>query len=133
MDQEQNIEYWLDTAAYDIETARAMLLTKRFLYVAFMCHQTVEKSLKAFYVFKVTAIPPYTHNLSHLAKKASLYDDLSLGQKDFLDVLEPLNIEARYPTNKERIAKFLDEKRCAEIIKNTEEFYQWIKAKLLKK
>ncbi|WP_330636719.1 HEPN domain-containing protein [Acutalibacter sp.] len=27
--------------------AKAMLETKRFLYVGFMCHQTIEKGLKA--------------------------------------------------------------------------------------
>ncbi|MCL2300052.1 MAG: HEPN domain-containing protein [Firmicutes bacterium] len=40
-------QYWLDLADYDIETARAMLQTKRLLYVGFMCHQTAEKALKA--------------------------------------------------------------------------------------
>ena len=35
--------YWLDSAEYDLQTARAMLETRRLLYVGFMCHQTVEK------------------------------------------------------------------------------------------
>jgi HEPN domain-containing protein len=133
MGQEQNMNYWLETADYDFETAKTMLVGKRFLYVGFMCHQTIEKALKAYYVFKLPDAPPHTHNLSHLAKKADLYNNLSEQQKDLLDTLEPLNIEARYPTHKERIAQFLNEKRCEEIIKKTEEFYQWIKAKLTQK
>jgi HEPN domain-containing protein len=32
-------EYWLDLAKYDLETAKAMLYSKRYLYVGFMCHQ----------------------------------------------------------------------------------------------
>ncbi|HDP80310.1 MAG TPA: HEPN domain-containing protein [Spirochaetes bacterium] len=49
MDKEQKTQYWQDMAGYDLETARAMLSTGRYLYVGFMCHQTVEKSLKAYY------------------------------------------------------------------------------------
>jgi len=43
-------EYWLDIAHYDLVSAKAMLESKRFLYVGFLCHQTVEKCLKAFSV-----------------------------------------------------------------------------------
>ena len=39
--------YWLELADYDLETARAMLQTGRYLYVGFMCHQVIEKALKA--------------------------------------------------------------------------------------
>jgi len=30
------IEHWVETAEYDLNTAEAMLETKRFLYVGFM-------------------------------------------------------------------------------------------------
>ncbi len=36
------INYWIDLSDYDLETAEAMLRSKRYLYVGFMCHQTVE-------------------------------------------------------------------------------------------
>ena len=38
--------YWIEMSDYDFDTAKAMLETKRYLYVAFMCHQTIEKILK---------------------------------------------------------------------------------------
>lgn len=40
---DEKIKYWLDLAKYDLKTAKAMLDTKRYLYVGFMCHQTIEK------------------------------------------------------------------------------------------
>jgi HEPN domain-containing protein len=40
--------YWAEIADYDLDTAEAMLATKRYLYVGFMCHQTIEKLLKAY-------------------------------------------------------------------------------------
>lgn len=57
------IEYWLDLAKYDLETAKAMNDTKRYLYVGFMCHQVIEKALKAYYARRFEDAPPYTHNL----------------------------------------------------------------------
>jgi HEPN domain-containing protein len=44
------VSYWIDITEYDLETAEAMLVTKRFLYVGFMCHQAIKKYLKACYV-----------------------------------------------------------------------------------
>ena len=51
-------------------------------------------------------------------------------QRDFIDLLEPLNIEARYPTHKEQLMKSLTEKRCLEILKNAQELQRWIAQKL---
>jgi len=56
-------KYWLELSDYDIGTAEAMLKTKRFLYVGFMCHQAVEKILKAYYNKVYDEPAPYTHNL----------------------------------------------------------------------
>jgi len=38
--------------------------------------------------------PPFTHDLTGLAQKTELYDLMSEQQKDFIEDLNPLNIEA---------------------------------------
>jgi HEPN domain-containing protein len=91
------VNYWFDISEYDLETAKAMLISKRFLYVGFMCHLAIEKLLKAYYVSVKDEMPPYSHNLTYLAEKSSLLSKLSEDQKSFIDELEPMNIEARYP------------------------------------
>jgi HEPN domain-containing protein len=45
---QESMKYWLDLSEYDMETAIAMFETRRYLYVGFMCHQVVEKLLKAY-------------------------------------------------------------------------------------
>lgn len=45
------VTYWIDIADYDIETAEAMYSTQRWLYVAFMCHQSIEKDDKSVLVW----------------------------------------------------------------------------------
>lgn len=128
---DDKVNYWIELSDYDFETALAMLESKRFLYVGFMCHQTIEKIFKAFYVSKNPENTlPYIHNLTLLSKKGGFYDLLAEEQKDFLDVLEPLNIEARYPSPKERLIKSLTESRCEEIINKTKEMQEWVKRKL---
>ena len=124
------IKYWIELSDYDLETAKAMLRSKRYLYVGFMCHQTIEKAFKAYYSSRINDVAPYSHSLSYLAKKGEFYDYFSDDQKDFIDNIEPLNIEARYPSHKERLLKSLTEKKCNEIITKTQQLQEWIKEKL---
>jgi HEPN domain-containing protein len=123
-------KYWLELSDYDIETAEAMFNTKRFLYVGFMCHQAVEKILKAYYNKVYDEPAPYTHNLFFLVERSKLASELSEEQKDLIDQLEPLNIESRYPSHKEKIFKTLSEEYCVQIINKTKELLGWIKERL---
>ncbi|MCJ7772859.1 MAG: HEPN domain-containing protein [Desulfobacterales bacterium] len=130
LDQNERINYWFDLAAYDLETAKVMLDGERYLYVGFMCHQVVEKALKGYFVSVSLDQPPYSHNLSILAKKSDIYSLLNESQLDLLDTLEPLNIQARYPTSKDKVLKSLTMERCRGVIKETEALFKWIKARL---
>jgi HEPN domain-containing protein len=115
-------KYWIELSDYDYETAVAMQKTKRYLYVGFMAHQCIEKIIKAFYTKHHTASPPYSHSLSYLSSKAGLSKLLSEEQKDFIDEIEPLNIEARYPSYKEILLKSLTKERCIYILKKLKTF-----------
>ena len=130
MNKSEKIAYWLEIAAYDLKTANVMLEGKRYVYVGFMCHQTIEKVFKAYFTFLKSDVAPYSHSLSYLAKKGDFYELFSEEQKDFIDQIEPLNIEARYPSHKERLLKSLTENKCMEIIGKTKELQEWIKGKL---
>jgi len=81
----ENVKYWLEIAEYDIITAKAMLTSGRFLYVGFMCHQTIEKALKAVIARDCAEgeIPPKTHHLLRLVERAGIYDLLTADQIDF--------------------------------------------------
>ena|SRR4030042_2260083 len=127
---DSKIKYWIDLSDYDLETANAMLKSKRYLYVGFMCHQTIEKAFKAYYIKLKSDAPPYSHSLSYIAKQGDFYESFSEDEKEFIDQIEPLNIEARYPSHKERLLKSLTETKCLEIVQKTKELQKWIKEKL---
>lgn len=127
----RQIEYWLDLAEYDIETAMVMLTSRRLLYVAFMCHQTIEKALKGAYVSHTHVLAPKVHALVALAQKAGCYGEMTIAQQDFLEELDPMNIESRYPSDRQKMLVALTIQGCERMIKSTEELFQWIKQRLL--
>jgi HEPN domain-containing protein len=131
MDNMGKVDYWVEIAAYDLSIAKELLNINRFLYVGFMCHQAIEKIFKAMFVVKFPAeTPPYTHKLIKLAELTNLYEKMLQEQRDFIDTLEPLNIEARYPSVKNDLYSSLNRERCEQIYKKTEGLFQWIKAQL---
>ena len=123
------VDYWLTIAEYDLETARAMLKTDRYLYVGFMCQQAAEKGLKAL-IAQSGSFPPKIHDLVRLSERAGLVGILTDDQNLLLDELFPLNIEARYPAHKEQLAKLINEQRGQSFITRTEAFLAWIKQRL---
>ena len=123
-------EYWFESAEYDLQTAQAMLETRRLLYVGFMCHQTIEKALKAIFVSRRPEEKlPYIHKLMRLANLSGISGEMTEEQLSFLDMLSPLNIEARYPLHRARLLESLTPVRCETLIQETEALFLWIRNK----
>ena len=127
---EEKVQYWIDIADYDFETAEAMYNTGRWLYVAFMCHQVIEKTLKAYWTAKRDDDPPYIHNHKRLAEGCGLYELMTGEQKDFIATISTFNIQARYPEYKDQLARTLTKSVCRDVIDTTKELKQWIEKKL---
>jgi len=88
---------------------------------------TIEKALKSVIAKKTDDIPPKIHDLQRLAKLGDIFNKLSEEQFAFIDRLTPLQIEARYPEHKEKIARFLTKEYCFKLLIDTEDFLCWIK------
>jgi HEPN domain-containing protein len=123
------VEHWVERATYDLDTAKAMLDTGRFLYVTYMCQQAIEKLIKAIIAQQGKENFPI-HNLSRLAEIACLQDSLSSEQLSFLADLTPYHIEARYGDYKESLAEIVDEEQAMKVFKITRELYQWLYRKI---
>lgn len=124
------VAYWLNIADDDISVAEDMYKTGHWLYVAFMCHQAIEKTLKAYWSAKCDEAPPYIHDLVRLLSGCGLTDEISEDYLSFIDVMKPMNIEARYPSYKESVSQRLNKDACRRIIDTTKELQQWIKDRL---
>ncbi|MBI5727381.1 MAG: HEPN domain-containing protein [Ignavibacteriales bacterium] len=130
MKKSEKIAYWLEIAEYDLKTAKVMLESRRFVYVGFMCHQTIEKSLKALFTQLHNETPPFTHNLLLLAQECNLIEKMNDQKINFLNILQPLNIEARYPSYKNMINEKMNLLNAKKILKETTQFHKWIKSML---
>ncbi|MDD2716938.1 MAG: HEPN domain-containing protein [Candidatus Wallbacteria bacterium] len=130
MEIKEKVNYWLAIAEYDFETAKAMYISGRYLYVGFMCHQVLEKALKAHYWIVLKKEPPYTHKLEVLVAAVNLTPSLSETQNRLIDKLTPLNIQIRYPKNMELMMSSIDRDVSEKLINETEIFFQWIKQQI---
>jgi len=126
------VEYWLGLCDDDIPVAKDMLNCKNYLWMGFICHLIAEKALKAVVTDVTSNAPPKDHRLIKLAELAQIEEDLSEKQIALLGKLQPLQIEARYPSYKEKIVATLTPDYCKEMLAETEEFLCWIKSKLEK-
>lgn len=124
------MRYWIELCDDDILTAEALLTAKRFLPMGFFCHMVVEKALKAVVAHVTDEIPPKMHDLPKLAVRGGIWDEISDKHKEMIKRLIPLQIEARYPEYKERVAATLSYEYCQKLLCETEEFLCWIKQRL---
>lgn len=119
------VEHWVERSQYDLDTAKAMLDTGRYLYVAYLCQQTIEKMLKAIIAQNGKENFPI-HNLNRLAEIASIKCELNSEQFNFLAELTPYHIEARYGDYKESLSEIIDETKAKKVYKKTLEIHTWL-------
>lgn len=122
------VQSWIRQAEYDWETVSSMMSGGRYLYVAFMCEQAVEKLLKGIIQHRTGSMPPYTHNLTALARESQA--PFSEDQLNFLTLLTGYYINTRYPDYKQRLAKEIDEQKAKEIMRKSEDIYRCLKKEL---
>ena len=130
MTNEEKVNYWINLSNDDFTVAETLLKNRHNLYAGFMCHQAVEKIFKGYYAKIKQDTPPFKHDLEYLAQQSGLYNMLDQEQIAFIELINPLNIEARYPDYKNKIAQYLTNDRIKTIFEKTKELLQWTKEKI---
>ena len=120
---------WLDRVAYDMDTAKAMLQTGRFIYAVFMCQQSLEKCLKALLAYEDKEIVPI-HNLRRLAEQASVIQELDESTLVKLDFLSNYYINARYKEELHQLSKGINEPVVQDFIQFSEGLITWLCQKM---
>ena len=126
MPNESRMQKWLDIAERDLDAAEWLQKGGRWLYVAFECHQALEKTIKAYWCGTRDDDPPYIHDHQRLLEGCGLADKLGDERQAFIDRMKPMYIAARYPEHKLRLAATLDERTCHDIVEQTKQLKQWI-------
>ena len=120
---------WIERVTYDIDTAKAMLQTRRWIYAVFMCQQSLEKCFKALLAYQEKEIVPI-HNLRRLAEMASVIKDLNDSTLMKLDFLSNYYINARYKEDLQQLSKGITETTAGDFIQFSEEMITWLYQKM---
>ncbi len=124
MGLENQINYWLESAKHDLETADALFQSQKYDWCLYLAHLVLEKTLKALYVKQMQVSAPKTHQLHTLALELDL--NISEIKLDFLRKVNEFNIEARYPDYKLNFYKLCTLSFCVKYLNEIKEFHQWL-------
>lgn len=116
---------WLKSADYDLKTAASLLKSKRYLYVIFMCHLSLEKTMKAILSEALSELPPYTHNLNRLLELGSIA--LPEDMQSFVNAINLQSVPTRYPEDFARLSKELNSKIASDYMRQTKRIIRWLK------
>jgi len=128
--EDEDVLYWIEISEYDLKVAEGMLEKGYYIYVGFMCHQSIEKLLKAIYVKNNNKTPPYIHKLDRLIEEAGIRFQFTEKELSFVDELTPLNIQARYPVYKDSIYKLVSKNQADDILQKTKGLWKWLREKI---
>ena len=129
---------------YDLGTIDALVQGERWVYVAYLCQQAVERQLKGMYVYFMGTEPPKTHNVNFLFSKITgseafraeadmaRFDARKNECEDFLmDVM--FYYMSDYPFSYKNITtRFVDRKLAIELHEKTLSFVAWLRSFLPK-
>ena len=128
MDANEKYKHWLEYAQYDLDSADTMYKAGRWLYVAFMCQQAIEKLSKGLYVLYVNDEVPRLHNISSIVDRFAnwLPEAVTDEQYRFFDSLTAFYMESRYPEFKSKLISRLDEQIVKTLLTQSKEVFKWL-------
>ena len=132
MNNKEKYNHWLEIAQYDLDTANAMFDTGRYLYVAFICQQAIEKLTKGVYVYNFNKEAKYTHNINLVLSEIESIINLEeySKYKAFFDRLTSYYISGRYDTYKQELLKKLNQDITQALLDKTKEAFTWLKSQV---
>ncbi len=122
---------FLLSSEYDLTTAEYMFKSGRYVYVIFMCHMAIEKTIKAIIAEINDEVPPKTHNLLYLLKKADI--KLPQEQFEFIAKINNASVITRYPEDFQELLKSYPENITLQYLNNTKEVIQCLRQNLRSK
>lgn len=121
---DKKIKNWIDSALYDLETAKHMFKTGRYIYTVFTSHLALEKIIKAKIEEITDKTPIKTHDLSLLLEQSGLR--ITEEQESFILKISNISVVTRYPEDFDKISSSYTKKKTREILDKTKEVFKWI-------
>ena len=119
---------WLEMVDYDLMTAKQMFKTGRYVYVIFMCHLSIEKTLKAIVCEETNKVPPKTHDLIYLISLGKV--ELSADLLDFVGMVNNAGVVTRYPEDLSKLISSYPKEVTIRYLNKAVEVIKWIRQDL---
>lgn len=140
MNKAQKYGYWLLLSDYDLGTIDCLIAGERWVYVAYLCQQAVERQLKGMYVYYNNAEAPKTHNLNFLFNKVTgsekfkqeadterLKEHRTQAEDFLIDLM--FYYMSDYPFSYKNIsARFVGKELALELFEKTKETVKWLRS-----
>lgn len=130
IDVDKQVRYWEETSDDDFKTMANLFDSKDYHWSLFIGHLVLEKLLKGCVVKKTSSNPPFTHDLTKLAKITGY--NFSEEQLDCLDTITTFNLNARYDNYKKAFYQKCTLSFTKEWFDNIKTIREWIKGQLMK-
>ena len=123
----REIDNWLGQSDYDFESARYNVEGGRYSTAAFLVQQSVEKALKAYFIFVNKRSPDTTHSLLYLARNTGT----PRKYHRFLKELTPEFVMSRYPDVSGGLPHELyDRELLEDYMEKAGEVLEWIRSRM---
>ncbi len=123
----KEIDIWFRQSEKDLESAEKNFSIEEYHLVVFLCQQSLEKGLKAYFIFKKNKSPDFTHSLIYLASETGVPKKFF----SFLREITPAFVNTRYPDAAYGITSDLyDEEIASEYFEKTKEVIEWLRLKI---
>lgn len=119
------INNWISSTDYDLKTAANLFKSRRYIYVVFLCHLSIEKTLKAVVCKRHDTMPPHTHNLNRLIELAGI--SVEEKHQEFINKISLQSVPTRYPEDFQKLSRQFTRKVAEEHLMQTREVIKWLK------
>jgi len=126
---DEHIEFWVNSAEKDLESASNMYRAEIYDWCLFVGHLALEKLLKAIWIkTNKNQFPPKIHNLLKLAQNTDI--QLSEEQKEYLRIVNQFNLEARYQEYKKSFHNLATKEFASNHFDKIKSLYLWLKSQI---
>ena len=100
----------------------------RWLYVAFMCQQAIEKLVKGLYILYLDDNIPRTHNIGSIVGnfEKMLPVEIPLETRSLFVKLSTCYLNNRYPEYKDKLGSQIKEPEAKALYSQTQEVFAWL-------
>jgi HEPN domain-containing protein len=119
---------WLRLADSDLASAKMLTEGGEYFNALFHLQQAAEKTLKALFIKRQSAMPPRLHDLHKLADKCGL--TLAREQGILLDDLTRSYASSRYPDTWGQREDDITAEEIGHLTARTREFLTWVKSQI---